>query len=130
MLRDNYCIETNYQVGNIYVTPQVWKIHALLYTDGTFSSIKRAPPKSTNIRKSSTYLPSIPQILNEGRFDKQLVIHGNLFSKNTLGGYEKQILPGNKPTRDVHRALLYDLNYVRTNNYDCVTKRNNECMYE
>gem|GEM_PF-2980071 len=62
----------------------------------------------------------------------QLVIHGHLFSSNTIGGYHKKELPGGKKTTDTQKALAYDLNYIRTNLIGCETKTSTtkQCKYE
>gem|GEM_PF-1338471 len=87
VLHDNYHPDANAEKGNLYVTSSVTNIHGMLYADGGLVSVKY---NRRRLRKKIT-LPSLSE--RNQFFRKQLVIHGNLFTENTIGGYKKSTLP-------------------------------------
>lgn len=58
-----------------------------------------------------------------GLLKKQLMIYGSIFSRNTIGGAvlveqgSTYVLPGGEPTKDLHKAVKYDLSFLRMYNY-------------
>jgi len=121
VLHDSFHPENDSEKGNIYVTPKVRNMYGFLYADGWLISVKNKNKQLFLSEKERNTL-----------LQKQLVIYGNLFSKNTIGWWKAWILPGNKKTSDSQKTLLYDLDYVRTNTMGCKTKdiTTKRCMYE
>ncbi|PZM82185.1 hypothetical protein DLH72_04405 [Candidatus Gracilibacteria bacterium] len=99
---DNFDVESNREIGNIYVTKNIKKINAFIYADGGFIS-----GQGTGKARYTD------EELRENKLDLQ----GSLFTSNTIGGSEKGEnycrLPGDRKTTDCELAKLYDLNYIR-----------------
>jgi len=122
VLKDNFNTQTDYKTaGNIYVSPDVTKIAALLYADGGLVSVDRDGKVFESDSAQRT------NILNS-----QLTIYGTLISKNTIGGATyvgwNYILPWEKHTQEFETTLQYDLNYVRRGNAGCTQETgSDEC---
>ncbi len=99
--------KTDSSKGNIYIKPNVAFISALIFADGSIESID----DSGNIFGQSNS--------ERGRtLNKQIVFHGGLFTRNTVGGAVmndsgKFTLPGGETTTDIHQAVRYDLSFLR-----------------
>lgn len=94
--------------GNVYITPDVAFIGGTIFADGSVESVTKNGeifPKSTRTRS---------KLLKH-----QLVFYGGVYSQNTVGGAilgkigDKYILPGNVKTDDIHKAVRYDLSFLR-----------------
>ena len=104
---------------NVYITPNVTKIDAIIYADGWFisSDINWNPyTKDNNARTSA--------------LQKQLILTWSLFTRNTIGWAVlwtggKYILPWWSKTTNFNEAMKYDLNYVRRWNKWCLDQKNN-----
>ncbi|MDD5770241.1 MAG: hypothetical protein PHE25_04670 [Candidatus Gracilibacteria bacterium] len=110
VLKDNYDVNNDYSnKGNIYVNEGVQTINAIIYADGGFISADNNGNPYTSDTLSRT-----------NNLQKQLVLKGTLFTRNTIGGAIQgssgYILPGGSITTDFAKAMLYDLNYVRRGN--------------
>ncbi len=112
VLNDTYKTDTDYnwtKWWNIYVNSNVVYIDAILYADGWLISswVDWTPLVTDNDSRTQA-------------LEKQLVLKGSLFSRNTIwGSIEKNgyyFLPGQSPTQDYNKAMVYDLNYLRRNN--------------
>jgi len=121
-LKDNFNVGTDYKSsGNIYITPEVTKIHAIIYSDWWIISTD----KYGNVFETDS--DDRTKILRN-----QLIFKGSLFSKNTIGwatyvGWYYS-LPWGKQTQDFDTALLYDLNYTRRGNIWCKTDTSGKCI--
>ena len=104
-------IESRPDTGNIFVNNEVKKFVGTYFADGTLTSTTKTG--ETN---------SIPDIGDEldrdadrgGVLDKQLLLEGTLFTKNTLGG--SYLDPMQNPwgaESDLNEAQKYDLHFVR-----------------
>lgn len=112
VLKDNYDVNKDYErAGNIYVTPNVTQINAMIYSDGALISADNTTKKP--------YLKDT--IERTEKLQKQLFMNGSLFTRNTIGwailaGWN-YILPGwvkmAENSSNFEKAMLYDLNYVR-----------------
>lgn len=85
-----------------------------MYADGGLIStgFRAGEDTAVNYRDSTIRTSSL---------QKQLVIKGSVFTRNTIGGAilgdsGKYLLPGGATTTDFHLALIYDLNYLRRGN--------------
>ena len=99
--------------GNIFVNNDVSKFVGTYFADGSLTSTK----------KMGTYIADIPQMSDvidrdaagdENVLNKQLLLEGTLFTKNTLGG--SYLEPMQNPWGDegvVAEAQKYDLHFVR-----------------
>ena len=99
--------------GNIFVNNDVSKFVGTYFADGSLTSTK----------KMGTYIADIPQMSdvidrdaagNENVLNKQLLLEGTLFTKNTLGG--SYLDPMQNPWGEedvVADAQKYDLHFVR-----------------
>ncbi len=98
--------------GNIYIKPNVTKLSAFIYADGSVESVDI----NGDVFKKS-------DISRTKSLTKQLMIYGGLLSKNTIGGAilgklgEKYILPGGKSTDNLDEAVRFDLSFLRMYNY-------------
>ncbi|EKD44540.1 MAG: hypothetical protein ACD_71C00106G0002 [uncultured bacterium (gcode 4)] len=106
VLRDD---ATKINFGNIYILPWVRYIHSVMYSDGGIISTGFWNDTIGNYKDSVTRT----NILN-----RQLVIKGSLFTRNTIGwaikgSLGKYILPWGSLTNDFNLAMMYDLNYLR-----------------
>lgn len=99
---DNFDVESNREIWNIYVTKNVKKINAFIYADWWFISWQWT--------WKARYTD---EELRENKLDLQW----SLFTSNTIWGSEKWEnycrLPGDRKTTDCELAKLYDLNYIR-----------------
>lgn len=120
--------------GNIYIRPNVRYINANMYADGSAQSVDASGKpfaKSDSARTKA--------------LEKQLVIKGSLFSRNTVGGAvwwgdmkngkKKYFKPkGIKTvvTHNLDEAIQYDLAFLRMSNkwYDTETKGVNKDKQE
>lgn len=123
VLKDNYNVHTDFATtGNVYVIPDVKKIHALIYADGWFISTDKDKKPYMNTSQASWDLQT------------QLVMKWSLFTRNTIWGAIKQpyILPGWWNTSSFDSAMLYDLNYIRRWKNNCEKKISPqlECIYD
>lgn len=97
--------------GNIYIKPDVRFIWASLFADESIESVKY----SWNTFSSSNSARTV-------QLDKQLVIYGSVFSKNTVGGAVRAnnngwyVLPWNNTTISLDEAVRYDLAFLRMSN--------------
>ncbi|MGE4443358.1 MAG: hypothetical protein AB7E37_00005, partial [Candidatus Altimarinota bacterium] len=64
--------------------------------------------------------------------NKQLILNGSVFTRNTIGGAilagGKYILPGGVKTDDFDKAMVYDLNYIRRGGNGCDKNNNSSCI--
>ncbi|MDD5376593.1 MAG: hypothetical protein PHH16_00585 [Candidatus Gracilibacteria bacterium] len=125
VMKDGYAINDGYAgKGNIYVTPNVTKINAIIYADGGFisSDISGAPYVADS--SSRTY-----------DLKNQLFMNGSLFTRNTIGGSVlaggSYTLPGGSTLANTdsnfNKAMIYDLNYVRRGSNGCDKNLNGNC---
>lgn len=97
--------------GNIFIKPDVRFIGAILFADESIESVKY------NGTTFSTSNSARTVILN-----KQLVIYGSVFSKNTVGGAVRAnnngwyVLPWKNATVLLDDAVRYDLAFLRMDN--------------
>lgn len=101
-------------LGNVYVHKGVQYIQSIIYADGGLISTGFQTGQDTagNYRDSTARTSAL---------QKQLVIKGSLFTRNTIGGAilgdsGKYLLPGGGMTTDFDLALMHDLNYLRRGN--------------
>ncbi len=99
--------------GNIYIYPNVAYIAAILYTDWSIMSVDihgdRFP--FSNAYRTNT-------------LDHQIVFFGSVFSRNTIWwavlwwdtGSDLYFLPGQVVTDNLHKAVEYDLSFLRMKN--------------
>lgn len=100
---------------NIFITPTVRYIYASIYADGGLISIWFPNDSIWNYSDSQERVATLTG---------QLVIRGNIFSRNTIGwatvvGNSQYMLPWGIATTNVNLAKMYDLYYLRTSNYSC-----------
>ncbi len=110
VLSDNYNPETNAAKWNVYVTPNVTLIkNVSIYADGGLMSVD-----------SNGAIYNWDSTQRTADLDKQLVLRGHLFTKNTVwwsqGAQWDYILPWWNKTVNFDTAMEYDLNYVRRGN--------------
>jgi len=103
VLKDGYNIENWYNwKWNIFIDENVKQINALIYSDGA--------------------------ILKDTDSDKQLHIKWSLITRNTIWWAKvdkwKHKLPWWWETKDFNLARIYDLNYLRNGNKECLEKEN------
>ncbi|MDD3302297.1 MAG: hypothetical protein PHN31_01980 [Candidatus Gracilibacteria bacterium] len=121
VLKDNYDVNLDYiNKGNIYVENGVKEINAIIYADGGF------------ISANSLGLPyTLDSTIRTTSLQKQLVVNGNLFTRNTIGGAQYvggyYLLPGGTKITDFNKAMLYDLNYIRRGNEGCDKNSDLDC---
>ncbi|PID83952.1 hypothetical protein CSB09_03490 [Candidatus Gracilibacteria bacterium] len=98
--------------GNIYIKPDVTKIAAMIFADGSIESVDDT---------GAPFLKS--DMIRTKALTKQLMIYGTILSRNTIGGAilgelgEKYVLPGSEDTDDLDAAVRYDLSFLRMYNY-------------
>jgi len=110
----------NKWLWNVYVTPNVTKIDAIIYADEWFisSDINWNPYiKDNNARTAA--------------LQNQLILTWSLFTRNTIGWAVlwqlwEYILPWWSRTKDFNEAMKYDLNYVRRWNKWCLDQKDNK----
>lgn len=128
VLKDNYDVNNDYNVSwNIYVTPNVQKINAILYADWWFiSSDINWIPYITNTSERTASL------------NKQLVLKWSLFTRNTIWwsllAWWTYILPGWSKLLDTNenfnKSMIYDLNYFRRWKDNCEEESLWVCKYK
>ncbi|MDD3302386.1 MAG: hypothetical protein PHN31_02445 [Candidatus Gracilibacteria bacterium] len=123
VLSDGYDVTNGYiGKGNIYITPNVKSINAIIYADGGLISANNS---------GNPYTIDTPNRTNE--LQNQLILKGSLFTRNTIGGsiYSggEYILPGGAKTTDFNLAMIYDLNYVRRGINSCLESSPGICKY-
>lgn len=121
VLKDNYNVESDFNKSwNIYVYPNVTEINGLFYADWWLIS------SSSN---GTTYVSD--WISRNAELNKQLIMNGSLFTRNTVWGAIEKInwytLPGWSLTHNFDLAMIYDLNYLRRGNVWCDINWNNSC---
>lgn len=124
VLKDNYDINKDYNTfWNIYITPDVSVIHAIMYADGGMISVNNA---------WTPYLTD--SAIRTAALNKQLYLKGSIFTRNTIGwailwwkSWWNYILPWWAKTTQFDSAMLYDLNYVRRWNSWCDKNANGFC---
>lgn len=122
VLKDNYDVNKDIEwKGNIYIKPNVTQINAIIYSDGALISTD-----------NSWKVYSEDSSTRTANLNKQLILNGSVFTRNTIGwailAWGKYILPGWVKTDDFDQAMVFDLNYVRRWNVGC-EKKNNTCVY-
>lgn len=118
VLQDGYDVKTWYDGNwNVYITPDVTEINAVIYADWWLISVKDDTwERFTSNDADRTY-----------SLNKQLIMKGSLFTRNTIGwavlstGAKEYMLPGGVKTSDLLQAMQYDLNYVRRWKHECGT---------
>lgn len=120
VLKDNYKVGRDSNEWNIYITPNVKNISAIIYADWWIMSANSfgVALKSNNEERSS--------LLRE-----QLVLKWALFTRNTIYWWIltwwEYLLPWNIYTNDFESAMIYDLNYIRRWNVWCDKNQNGNC---
>ncbi|PIE85514.1 hypothetical protein CSA08_01505 [Candidatus Gracilibacteria bacterium] len=110
VIKDNLADKT---VGNVYITPNVTEINAIIYADGSLLSKSNSGFYTHNGTISGNPEDS-PTRTNELQND--LILIGSLFSRNTIGGAIGAgpfKCPGGKTCSSFDEAVKYDLNYIR-----------------
>lgn len=106
-LKSGYNSTIDYETGwNVYVEKDVTYIDAIIYANGwLISADDNGDPY---IQDSGTRTWDL---------NKQLVMKGTLFSRNTIAGavyaWWSYFLPWWEETSDFNNAMIYDLNYIR-----------------
>ena len=113
VLYDDFNIDTDNWKWNIYINSDVTEINAIMYADWWLisSNIYWVP-----------YLSDTFTRMND--LQKQLIMNWALFTRNTIWWAimnldDKYILPLWDETINLDKAILYDLNYIRTWNIWC-----------
>lgn len=97
--------------GNIYIKPDVHFIGATLFADESIQSVNDAGALFSKSNSDRTFL-----------LNKQLIIYGGIFSKNTVGGAVRAdsngnyVLPWKNTTSSLDEAVQYDLAFLRMDN--------------
>lgn len=123
VLADNYNVNSDFNKSwNVYITPSVRNINAVIYADGWLIS---ADSSGKPYVQDSSELSDI--------LKNQLVMKGTLFTRNTIGWVIKKpyVLPGWSNTTDFNNSMLYDLNYLRRGKENCEKKSpwDEKCLY-
>lgn len=113
VLKDNYDVNNDYNnSGNIYITPDVKKINALIYADGGIISAD-----------SHGIVYETDSASRTNALQKQLILVGSVFTRNTIGwailAGGNYFLPWGQETSSFDKAMIYDLNYLRRGNNGC-----------
>lgn len=126
VIKDNYDIHKDYiNAGNVYITPQVSEINAIIYSDWWIISVDDA---------GKTYLQD--STIRTADLKQQLYLKGSVFTRNTIWwailwweweSWWKYVLPGGSTTENFDIAMIYDLNYVRRWNVGCDKNGNLSC---
>ena len=107
VLKDSYNVKTDYDISwNIYITPNVTYIDAILYADWWL------------ISADVSWLPFIVDSSERTwNLQNQLVLKWSVFTRNTIGwavlATWYYLLPWWERTLDFDNTLIYDLNYIR-----------------
>lgn len=127
VLKDNYNVDNWFlSKWNIYVTPNVSRINAIIYADGWFIS--------SDILWNPYTFDSISRSLD---LKNQLYMKWTLFTRNTIGwailSWWNYILPWWTkllPTEtNYNKAFIYDLNYIRRWKNNCIESSPWVCKY-
>lgn len=119
VLTENYNPKTDYSnKWNIYIDKDVTSINAFLYSDWWIISSNKDNPYINNSEERTYDL------------NKQLILNWTLFSNNTIWwafqlSNNNYILPSWELTKNFHKAMIYDLNYLRKWNKWCKIINNN-----
>lgn len=110
VLKDNYLVSSDYHKSwNIYVNKAVEKINAIIYADWWFFSSRSDWTRYQDIE-----------------LNKLLTLNWTLFTRNTVGwavkANSKYLLPWWEETSNFNLAHIYDLNYIR--------KVDNQCLWD
>ncbi len=129
VLKDNYNVNNDFNSWNwwnIYVTPNVSQINAVVYSDGWFISSNQYwnPYLIDNSQRSSD-------------LKNQLLLKWTLFTRNTIWWaflvWWDYKLPWGWSLPDTasnfNKAMIYDLNYVRRWISNCITNWSWNCKY-
>jgi len=108
ILKDNYLIDSDYNnLWNIYVNNNVTEINAIIYTDWAF-------------RSADSEWNSYP----DAELNNKLELYWSLFTRNTIGwaviASNKYLLPWWQETDNFSLAEIYDLNYIRKVDNQCI----------
>lgn len=119
VLKDNYNSKIDFNTsGNIYITPQVTYINALIYADGGFISTDNTGKVYTSDSSKRT-----------ADLQNQLILKWSLFTRNTIGGaifsWWDYTLPWWQKTDNFDNVMIYDLNYIRRGNKGCIDNNTN-----
>lgn len=115
VLKDGYNVQNDYwNNGNIYISPQVQNIEAMIYADWWIISVNN---------NWEVYIENTIERNNE--LNRQLVITWSIITRNTIwGALQGQgeavyLLPGGMETSNFNTAMIYDLNYLRRGRDNC-----------
>ena len=122
VLKDNYDVNKDIEwKGNIYIKPNVTQINAIIYSDGALISTD-----------NSWKVYSEDSSTRTANLNKQLILNGSVFTRNTIGwailAWGKYILPWWVKTDDFDKAMVYDLNYIRRWGNWCDKNNNSSCI--
>jgi hypothetical protein len=114
VLKDGYSVTEDWKNSwNVYVTPSVQKINAIIYADGWLISVWLDD-------KNEIVLYDTDSTTRTQQLNRQLYMNWSLFTRNTIWWAvltnqtnEKYTLPWWAKTNDFNLALQYDLNYIR-----------------
>ena len=120
-------------VGNIFVDDDVMNIVGTYYADGTFTTTTTTTTTPTLIVDSTNYVSgTVVNVARNDTLNKQLLLEGTLFTRNTLGGATiegDKFDPWGVTINDDQLEKMYDLNFVRryanTGHPHCVLHNNN-----
>lgn len=125
VLKDWYDIKTWFNwKWNVFVKPNVSSINAIIYADWWLISADSSWSPYTKDSTSRTK-----------NLDKQLYMKWTLFTRNTIWwsilAWWYYLLPWWTKTNDFDNAMIYDLNYVRRFNKNCIIKKVDwSCKYK
>jgi hypothetical protein len=138
VLKDGYSVTEDWKNSwNVYVTPGVQKVNAIIYADWGFISIQDYINKEAILYESDS-------TTRTQQLWKQLYMNWSLFTRNTIWWAilanqidEKYTLPWWAKTLGFDIALQYDLNYVRRWKGSCEnawweknpSQTSSECIY-
>lgn len=113
VLKDNYNVNIDYNnKWNVYITPNVTYIDAIIYADWWLIS--------SDYYWNPYTKDTIERTLS---LQKQLLLEWSLFTRNTIGwgilAWWYYLLPGWEQSLDFDKAMIYDLNYIRIWNNWC-----------
>lgn len=129
VLKDNYDVNTDYlswNGWNVYVSPDVSEINAVIYADGWFISV------------NDSWIPySVDNTQRSSELSNQLLLKGTLFTRNTIWGaflvWGDYKLPWGSSlpdtTQNFNKAMVYDLNYTRRWIKNCIVNWSWVCKY-
>lgn len=124
VLKDSYDVNTwvNWK-WNVFVTPNVTKINAIIYADWWLISANSNWVPYTSDNSTRTY-----------ELKNQLVMNWSLFTRNTIWWsilvWWSYKLPWDKVSSDFNKAMIYDLNYTRRWKWLCEKISSTICKYD